>query len=238
MKFLLRVLAVFFIVFTISVSLFTVQAQAAGKPPPALRAVDKKYVCLTVDDGWNKNNIVKILDTLRKNGVRCTFFIVGSRLKAYPDLWRRAVADGHEICYHTMHHGRLWCMSNKRILSDITAWEKTARTVLGKDYWIPKIARFPGGGGGRNKRLLALFAGKGYKVVLWNVDTMAHRRHVVSYVKKKTRPGAVILTHFTRYDAAAMTKYLPWLKAKFNLVKLSEALGLKPPEPEPSATPS
>jgi peptidoglycan-N-acetylmuramic acid deacetylase len=186
--------------------------------------VQKSDVCLTIDDGWSAKIINDMLNVLRKYDVKCTFFVIGSRLNAIPEVWRKAVQDGHEICYHTMNHQNVLRMSNKEILADIKKWENAAHKALGKDYVIPKLARLPGGSGSSNQRILKVYASAGYRVVYWSMDTLSYKSNIVSYIKKHTKGGAVILTHFNSYDHSALPKYISWLSQKFNLCKLSEAL--------------
>lgn len=49
----------------------------------------------------------KILDLLRKNDAKATFFVVGELLEANPEMSDKILGDGHEIGFHTMRHTRL-----------------------------------------------------------------------------------------------------------------------------------
>jgi len=49
----------------------------------------------------------KILDLLRKNDSKATFFLVGELLEANPEISDKILAGGHEIGFHTMKHTRL-----------------------------------------------------------------------------------------------------------------------------------
>ena len=60
-------------------------------------------VALTFDDGpaeWTE----PILETLRREGVRATFFVVGGAIRGRENVLARAAADGHEIGNHTLPH--------------------------------------------------------------------------------------------------------------------------------------
>lgn len=216
------------------------EARAAGALS-CFKVVPKPWVCLTIDDGCSTASIKTILKTLKKNKVKCTFFIVGYYLlqKDKQPLWRQAIRDGHEICYHSMYHKSVPSMSDKQIRADIAKWEGVARKVLGADYKIPKYARLPGGGGSRNRRVLKVFASKGYKVIYWSADTLTgairYGRSVQSYIKRKTKQGSIILTHFSGPDARALPGYIGWLKKKYKLGRISDAFAA--PKPKPTATP-
>ena len=49
----------------------------------------------------------KILDLLRKNDSKATFFLVGEILKDNPEIFDKILSEGHEIGFHTMKHSRL-----------------------------------------------------------------------------------------------------------------------------------
>lgn len=226
-----------FLLVALLCSLFPIGARAAALAP--VRRAPNPFVCLTIDDGYNGKMLARELDLLREKGVRCTFFIIGSQLKRHAELWRQAVADGHEICYHTMTHRSVASMSNRAILKDVERWNAAARSVLGEDYAIPRFARLPGGAGSRNQRILRLFDSIGYRVVYWSSDTLtgAVRRNkpIHKYIRATTKPGTIILTHVNGYDVPAMSKYIDWLKDNFTLGRLSDAFAPPVAEPPPPA---
>ncbi len=61
-------------------------------------------LALTFDDGPSPENTPEILDHLRAAGVRATFFVVGVNVRAFPDLTRRIVDEGHELGNHSVYH--------------------------------------------------------------------------------------------------------------------------------------
>ncbi len=203
-----------------------------GPAPSQIKSLpDSGRVCLTFDDGYGEAAIHTILDCLQENNVHCTFFIIGSCLKLYPKLWQRAVAEGHEIAYHTMRHHSLNGMSNEQIVADINRWNETAREVLGADYAIPRIARAPGGSA--NARVRRLFGCLGYHLIYWSSDTFTgvYRRsksnvaaRIASYILRGTNTGTIVLQHFNRYDASSVSRYVAELKQRFTLGTVSEAL--------------
>lgn len=201
-----------------------------AQKPICYKTVPKSWVCLTVDDGSSNASIRSIHKMLKRYDVKCTFFVIGTYLlrKDNQPLWRQAVQDGHEICYHTMRHQYATCMSKKQILADVAAWERAARVVLGDAYVIPKFARLPGGSGSYDSRVLNAYAECGYTVIRWNVDTLTGPRSrnisTKQYIHRVTGPGAIILTHFNGADASALPGYIGWLKQKYRLGRLSDAL--------------
>lgn len=65
---------------------------------------NEKVIALGIDDGpWPKTTL-EMLDILKQNDVKVTFFWVGQALQANPDLAKREVGEGHAIGNHTWHH--------------------------------------------------------------------------------------------------------------------------------------
>lgn len=219
---------------------FSLSDICIAQKPLCYKTVPKSWVCLTVDDGSSNASIRSILKTLKKYDVKCTFFVAGVYLlrKNNQPLWRQAVQDGHEICYHTMRHQYATGMTKKQIAADVAAWERVAHTVLGDAYIVPKYARLPGGSGSYDRRVVDAYSECGYTVIRWNVDTLtgprARKISTKQYIRSVARPGAIILTHFNGADASALPGYIAWLSQKYRLGRLSDAL--EPSESSASLT--
>lgn len=78
-------------------------------------AVPDKVVALTFDDGPHGTLTPRVLDILRDNNVKGTFFMQGCNVKAHPQVVRRMVNEGHEVGNHTWNHVyRAKCPAKKR----------------------------------------------------------------------------------------------------------------------------
>jgi peptidoglycan/xylan/chitin deacetylase (PgdA/CDA1 family) len=60
-------------------------------------------IALTFDDGpsWD---YVNILDILKRNSIKATFFVLGKLLSGNAALSRRAIQEGHNIASHSYSH--------------------------------------------------------------------------------------------------------------------------------------
>ena len=67
--------------------------------------IDKKVVALTFDDGPNPYATPQILDILKRENIKATFFLIGKWVEKYPELARRIASEGHTIGGHTYTHG-------------------------------------------------------------------------------------------------------------------------------------
>lgn len=229
---------IFVLVFTF---LLSTTCQAAEKKIKQICwGTTDDIVCLTFDDGYGTKYIESILKTLKKYDINCTFFIVGDALKNNKKLWQQAIKDGHEICYHSMHHPtNITKMTNDEIQADLDEWINVAHDVLGDDYIVPKYVRLPGGNA--NDRVLKFFDDQGYKAIYWSdeVYTSVIRNHtkdstskvgtlIARHVIKNTKDTSIVLLHFDAVDANSLPKILKKISTKFNFDTISNSLTEKP----------
>lgn len=66
---------------------------------------NRRAVTLTFDDGPNPHATPQILDILKRENCKATFFLIGQRAEEYPEIVRRILAEGHAIGGHTHKHG-------------------------------------------------------------------------------------------------------------------------------------
>src|SRR5712692_2046198 len=78
---------------------------------PVTLPLAPKEVVLTFDDGPWPGPTKRVLDTLKRECVRATFFLLGRNAAAYPALARRELAEGHTVAHHTFGHPLLSRMS-------------------------------------------------------------------------------------------------------------------------------
>jgi peptidoglycan-N-acetylmuramic acid deacetylase len=123
-----------------------------------------KKVYLTFDNGGPMGDTKKLLQTLKNNDVKATFFIAGYNLKAHPEFLNELVADGHLVANHTMSHKDLTKLTDEQVKKEMTDFENLYHNITGGEQ--PKYFRFPYGI--YNKHLLSLVADLGYTSVFWS----------------------------------------------------------------------
>lgn len=127
---------------------------------------EEKKVYLTFDDGPSTVVTGRILDTLREEKVRATFFIVSDRVRGREEVLRRIVREGHTVGVHSATHcySEIYS-SDEALLADVDACAAVIRRVTGT---TPCVYRFPGGGSRDLQRQTELLTSRGYRVVRWN----------------------------------------------------------------------
>ena len=120
-------------------------------------------VAITIDDGPDREITPRVLDILQAAGARATFFCIGERVTANPDLSREIVARGHCIENHSQshrHHFSLLGSSGMR--REIESAQQSIGAVTGQR---PRFFRAPAGL--RNPFLQPVLAALGLRLVSW-----------------------------------------------------------------------
>ena len=140
--------------------------RAMEAAPTFSLAEEKKEVYLTFDDGPSTVVTGKILDILKKEDVKATFFVVSDRVYNREDILRRISAEGHTIGVHSATHNyHEIYSSDEAFLKDVAKCENVIARVTGVK---PTVYRFPGGGSSAKERHTKLLEERGYRVVGWN----------------------------------------------------------------------
>ena len=109
----------------------------------------EKSVYITFDDGPSPNVTPLILDEIKKENVKATFFVLGMNVNYYPEIVKRAYSEGHYIANHGYSHKYSEIYENvDTVLNDYQKCEESLRKVLGKNDFSSGVYRFPGGSSG------------------------------------------------------------------------------------------
>ena len=214
--------------FAISAMYIQVAALISGAPIAiAGTRTEQKVVALTFDHSWGNTFTPSILDTLKENDVKVTFFIMGPWAKKYPDVAKRMVTDGHEIASHGYRHQNYGDMTREWITEDLQKSQAMIKDVTGVE---PKLLRPPNGH--YSQQSLKVTEEMGYKTIIWNIDSLdwknPGRDVIVERVMKRLKPGGIILMHASDtpiQTAEALPILLEKIKAEgYKIVTVSELL--------------
>ena len=185
-----------------------------GLTKEQLKAIDniydskEKVAFLTFDDGPSSNVTPEILDVLKKEDIKATFFVLGTMVKANPGVLRREREEGHYIANHSYSHvySKVYANKNKP-LEEYNKTNKLIQESLGDSNYQSNIFRFPGGsvGGYYDKlkqKAKKKFQEKGISYLDWNCLTNdsdgAETKQAIMQNLKATSKGKkslVILMH-------------------------------------------
>lgn len=131
---------------------------------------DYRRVFLTFDDGPSKSVTIPILDILKQNNVKATFFVLGSNAERYPEIVKRAYQEGHYIANHSFTHVYSNIYSSPQaVLDEYNRTETAIKNAIGDQTYNSRVFRFPGGtSGGKYANI------KAEAVNLLNQNNVAH----------------------------------------------------------------
>lgn len=111
--------------------------------------IGKKRVFLTFDDGPTQSVTPYILDLLKQENIKATFFILGNRAKLNPELVQREFIEGHYIANHGYSHKYSQIYQNEQtVLEEYNYTEQCIQEALQNPDYHSKVFRFPGGSSG------------------------------------------------------------------------------------------
>lgn len=187
---------------------------------------EDKVVALSFDHSWGNEFTPSILDTLKQNDIKATFFM-GPWAAKYPEVAKRMAADGHEIASHGYRHENYGDMGPEWVKEDIQKAHALIKQVTGVDA---TLIRPPNGH--YNHQSLKATKELGYRTIIWNIDSLdwknPGRDVIVERVVKRLKPGAIILLHASDtpvQTAEALPILLEKIKADgYKIVTVGELL--------------
>ncbi len=151
--------------------------------------VNEKCIAITFDDGPHPQNTEKILEILRQEGVKATFFLIGQEIDKFPEFTKRYIDEGHEIGNHSYYHNHL---------VRIKEVNDTSGLIYKNVSIMPKFFRPPYGK--ITPILLFYMLIKKMTLVMWSVDsndsTLKSADGLKDFLKSlEIKRGDIILFH-------------------------------------------
>lgn len=152
-------------------------------------------VWLTIDDGPSDDTL-PILDLLDAHGARATFFLVGARAAARPELVAEIARRGHGIGNHSHTHPQawFWALGPGRMAREVGDAQRTLTELTGTPpRWFRSVV------GMTNPFVAAPLKRHGLARVAWNARgfdaVRADPARVAADIERDLAPGAIILMH-------------------------------------------
>ena len=146
-------------------------------------------IWLTFDDGPTPEVTPYILQVLKHEKIKATFFLVGEQIEKFPNLVNDILSDGHLIANHSYSHKNGWLTSKEKYLKDIENCQEL----------IPQNKLFRPPYGKITTAQISLLKEK-YKIILWDVlswdfSKKTTPKRVKQNVLKNTKNGSIIVFH-------------------------------------------
>jgi peptidoglycan/xylan/chitin deacetylase (PgdA/CDA1 family) len=167
---------------------------------------DEKVIALTFDDGpWPKTT-EQILDILKENNIKATFFWVGQALKNHKEIGKKVAADGHVVANHTWNH-RYHKHSHSAAAKEIEDTADLIEELIGVNTTI-----FRPPGGVEDNGLVDYAFSRDYVNIMWSSDSRdwkSSASSIKSSVLGSIKPGRIVLLHDGGGNRSETVKALP-----------------------------
>ena len=175
---------------------------------------DRKSVYLTFDDGPTAELTLWILNCLKEEDVKATFFCVGENAKRNPEIIEEIKLNGHRLGNHTMYHEKGTNSSKKDFLNSINQ----ADNYLHSDLFRPPYGRMPFS---YSKSITSK-----YKIIMWSwlsydYDESVKIETILNKANSQIKGGDIIVLHDNIKTEIRLKEILP------NLIKIVKKKGLE-----------
>lgn len=198
-----------------------------------VKVCDVKQIAITFDDGPSLQT-PKLLDFLKKNDIRVTFFLVGNRLSSNQNTVKREAAEGHELGYHSYAHVEQTTISTAQIQSDFQKTNDYLKELTGREF---TVWRAPGGG--ISERVLKAIE---LPHIMWSIDTLDWKYRdadrVCNYILRHAKDGSIVLMHdlYGTTVTGAIRAMEILQEGDFEFVTVTELLSRNGTPPQPGVS--
>ncbi|AMA48335.1 MULTISPECIES: polysaccharide deacetylase family protein [Flavobacterium] len=181
-----------------------------------------KTIYLTFDDGPIPEITEWVLDILKENQIKATFFCVGKNIVKHPEIFKRILIEGHSIGNHTYNHVNGWEKSTTEYINNVIACEKIIQeNIKILDHGLKKseiknqksiFFRPPYGKITFNQS--KILRKRGYKIIMWDVlsadfDSSISPEQCIKNATQKVESGSIIVFHDSQKAYHLLKNSLP-----------------------------
>jgi peptidoglycan-N-acetylglucosamine deacetylase len=154
---------------------------------------DDDVVYLTFDDGPHPIITPWVLNQLKTNEVKATFFCIGNNIEKYPEVFQQILDEGHSVGNHTYCHLNGWQTDDKKYLDDVSKASQLVKTNL----FRPPYGRIKNS---QAKKIPSAMQTGDAKIIMWDVlsadfDTSFTPEQCLKNVIENVTRGSIIVFH-------------------------------------------
>lgn len=182
-------------------------------------------VAFTMNCAWSADDIDKILETLDKQEVKITFFMVGDWVEKNADAVKKIHDAGHEIGTHSDTHPHVNNLSYEENKEELRKSAEKIKQITGEDIILYRAPY-----GEYNNTVIKAAEDEGYFCIQWNRDTLDYNgitgEQMWKRINNKLQNGDIILSHNgTAHTAESLEMLITNIKNKgFEIVKVSDLI--------------
>ena len=150
-----------------AVNVFNSISQGERKLPIYCVDTDENKVAISFDAAWGADDTDTLLDILKQNNVKATFFMCGYWVDKYPEEGKKIASAGHDLGNHSATHPHMNSLSSEQIKKEI---QDTHQKVLNITGYEMELFRPPFGE--YNNTVIQAASECGYHTIQWDVDSL------------------------------------------------------------------
>lgn len=186
---------------------------------------EENKIAVTINCAWNAEDIDLILQTLSKNEVKATFFMVGDWAQKFPDAVKKIHESGNEIANHSETHPHVNNLNYEKNVEQIEKCSEIIKQITGNGTSL-----YRGPYGEYNDTVVKASNDSKHIMVQWSIDTLDYNglsgEQMWERIEPKLENGSIILMHNgTENTALSLDMIIKNIKQKgYNLVTVSELI--------------
>lgn len=205
----------------------TIETSVAIQKEVPIYSVDteENKVALTINCAWDATDMDSILNTLKENNVKATFFVVGNWVEKFPDAARKIYESGNEIANHSQSHPHVNNLNYEKNLEQIEKCSNLVKSITGSETLL-----YRGPYGEYNDTVIKAAKDSNHIMIQWSIDTLDYNglseEQMWEKIEEKLGSGSIILMHSgTENTALALDGIIKKIKEKgFELVTVSDLI--------------
>lgn len=177
-----------------------------------------KRIALTFDDGPDSVYTPQILDILKEEKIKATFFLIGNRAQLFADVVKKMIKEGHVVGNHSMTHANIIKLDLAQTRQEIAKAEEALKSLTGY-----RTALFRSPYGSLDEARVKDIAKQGYKIIAWNVDSLDWKSLTAEQVKynilENAKAGSIILQHSSGSEKENLSGSVTALREVIRILK-------------------
>lgn len=182
-------------------------------------------VAITINCAWSADDIDMILETLSKQEIKVTFFMVGDWVEKNEEAVKKIYEAGHEIGNHSYNHPHVNNLSLEKNKEQIQKCSDLVKSITGEGT---KLYRGPYGE--YNNTVIEAAEGLNHTTIQWSIDSLDYKgltgEQMWERIESKLENGSIILMHNgTENTALSLNDIINKIKEKgLSIVPVSELI--------------
>lgn len=182
---------------------------------------NRKVIYLSFDEGNLATYSAQNMDTLKRHGIKATFFVTKPFIDSHPDLVQRMVNEGHTVGNHSVNHLNMNTLASGdnivNFIKEIADTENRFKEVTGRN--MTKIFRYPEGA--FSQKTLSFTKAMGYRSYFWSFaykdweENCNTKEQSLEWMKNYYHNGAIYLLHgINKGNADALDDFITFMQSQ------------------------